>query len=121
MKTTSFTIVLASVATSLSLISCKTTQPTPTAPKPAHDHSTHSHSQASTPTKSTTTPAPVAKSTSSKVKPYPLKTCIVSDEALESMGGSLSKVYKDQEVKFCCKGCVKDFNAAPEDYLVKLK
>jgi YHS domain-containing protein len=54
------------------------------------------------------------------VKPYPLGTCIVSDEELESMGGSITKVYKGQEVKFCCNGCVKDFDASPEEFLAKL-
>ena len=55
------------------------------------------------------------------VKPYPLKTCIVTDEALDSMGGAITKVYDGQEVKFCCKGCVKDFEASPQEFLAKLK
>ena len=55
-----------------------------------------------------------------KAKPYPLETCIVSGEDLESMGGAVTKVYKGQEVKFCCKSCVKDFDADPEKFLAKL-
>ena len=33
------------------------------------------------------------------------------------MGKPLTFVYKDQEVKLCCKGCKKDFDKDPEKYL----
>ncbi len=56
-----------------------------------------------------------------KPLPYPLKTCIVSDNDLDSMGGPVTKVHKGQEVKFCCKPCVKKFDANPEKFLKKLK
>ena len=69
--------------------------------------------------------APVACTTSAaapgKVKPYPLRTCIVSDNALESMGGSISRVHQGQQVKFCCKPCIRKFEANPAKYLAKLK
>ncbi len=42
-------------------------------------------------------------------KPYPLTTCIISDEALGEHGEAVSKVYEGQEVKFCCKPCIKKF------------
>lgn len=42
-------------------------------------------------------------------KPYPLTTCIVSGEKLGEMGPEVPKVYDGQEVKFCCKGCIKKF------------
>ncbi len=62
-----------------------------------------------------------AKSTDPKAKPYPLKTCIVSDEQL---GGDMGKpyvfVHEGQEIKLCCKGCLKDFDKAPAKYLKKL-
>ena len=54
------------------------------------------------------------------VKPYPLNTCIVTDNELGSMGKIVTKTYQGQEVKFCCKPCVKKFEAAPEKYLKKL-
>lgn len=54
------------------------------------------------------------------VKPYPLTTCIVSDNKLGSMGPIVTKVYKDQEVKFCCKPCVAEFEAEPAKFLAKL-
>ena len=42
-------------------------------------------------------------------KPYPLKTCIISGDALDGHGEPVSKVYEGQEVKFCCKPCIKKF------------
>lgn len=54
------------------------------------------------------------------VKPYPKDTCIVSDNKLGSMGTPVTKVYADQEVKFCCKPCVAKFEKDPQRYLAKL-
>lgn len=53
-------------------------------------------------------------------KPYPLSTCIVTDNELGSMGEVVTKVYDGREVKFCCKPCVKKFEANPSKYLTKL-
>ena len=60
-------------------------------------------------------------SNQSAVKPYPLNTCIVSDDKLGEMGPPVVKVYNGQEVKFCCKNCVKDFDKEPAKYLTKLQ
>ena len=57
----------------------------------------------------------------SKAKPYTLKTCIVSDEELGGMGKAYEFDYKGQQIKLCCKSCLKDFNKEPEKYLKKLK
>ena len=54
------------------------------------------------------------------MKRYPLKTCIVTDNDLDSMGGERKLVYQGQEVKFCCAPCVKKFNKNPGKYLSKL-
>ena len=55
-----------------------------------------------------------------KVTPYPLKTCIVSGEKLGGdMGKPITLVYKGQEMKFCCKDCVKDFNKDPKKWMKK--
>jgi hypothetical protein len=54
---------------------------------------------------------------------YPLKTCVVSDEAIGgSMGEGIDYVYKqagqpDRLVRFCCKDCRKDFDKEPAKYL----
>lgn len=57
----------------------------------------------------------------SKVKPYPLTTCIVTDNALGSMGDIITTRHGNQEIKFCCKPCVKKFDANPQKYLNKVR
>lgn len=57
----------------------------------------------------------------SNVKPYPKDTCIVTDNKLGSMGTPVTKVYGDQEVKFCCKPCVAKFEKEPQRYLKKIQ
>ena len=54
------------------------------------------------------------------VKSYTRDTCIVSDNKLGSMGSPITKVYGDQEVKFCCKPCIAKFEKNPAKYLAKL-
>lgn len=53
-------------------------------------------------------------------KPYPLKTCIVTDNDLGSMGDEQRFVYQGQEIKFCCKPCEAKFLKNPAKYLAKL-
>jgi YHS domain-containing protein len=53
-----------------------------------------------------------------EIKPYPLKTCIVMDDALDK--DAYVFVYKGQEIKLCCEGCKDDFNKKPSKYLKKL-
>lgn len=53
-------------------------------------------------------------------KAYPLNTCIVTDNELGSMGDPVTLVHEGQEIKFCCKPCVKKFKADPQKYLSKL-
>lgn len=54
-------------------------------------------------------------------KPYPLDTCIVSGNKLGTMGKVVVRSHEGQEIKFCCKPCVKKFEANPAKYLSKLK
>jgi YHS domain-containing protein len=56
-----------------------------------------------------------------KLKPYSLKTCLVTDEKLGEMGDPYVFEYKGREIKFCCKGCVKDFKKEPAKYIKKLE
>lgn len=55
-------------------------------------------------------------------KPYPLTTCIVSGEKLDADSSmkSYTFVHEGQEIKLCCKGCLKDFKKDPSKYLKKL-
>jgi YHS domain-containing protein len=55
-----------------------------------------------------------------KPKPYPLTTCLVSEEDLDEMDERVSKVYKGQTFEFCCKPCLVKFNKDPEKYASKL-
>lgn len=54
-------------------------------------------------------------------KNYPLDTCIVTDNKLGSMGTPITKTYKGQDVKFCCRPCIKKFYQNPDKYMEKLK
>lgn len=51
------------------------------------------------------------------VKPYELKTCLLSGETLGAMGEPATAVYQGQQFKFCCTDCEKKFNADPAKYL----
>lgn len=55
------------------------------------------------------------------LKPYPLKTCVVSGDKLGEMGDPYVYEYKGREIKFCCKNCVKDFNKNPSKYLKEIE
>lgn len=63
----------------------------------------------------------MASCSSLTAKPYPKDTCIVTDNELGSMGDYVTMVYEGQEVKFCCKPCIKKFNKDPEKYMKKLQ
>ncbi|MCB9838186.1 MAG: hypothetical protein H6813_02510 [Phycisphaeraceae bacterium] len=69
-----------------------------------HDHAQHAQKQA-------------VKAWS---EPYSLDTCPVSGEMLGSMGDSIVKVYDGREVRFCCKGCVKDLEADQAGFMKKI-
>jgi len=64
---------------------------------------------------------PSSASNAKGVKPYPKKICLVTDNKLGSMGSPITKVYADQEVKFCCKPCVAKFEKNPQKYLAKIQ
>ena len=55
-----------------------------------------------------------------KPKPYPLETCLVSDEKLGEMGKPFAFTYEGQEIKLCCKSCQKDFKKDSSKYIKKL-
>jgi hypothetical protein len=56
-----------------------------------------------------------------KVKPYPLKTCIVSGEKLGEMGAPVVITNDNREIKLCCKNCLSDFKKDPAKYIKKLE
>jgi YHS domain-containing protein len=55
-----------------------------------------------------------------KAKAYPLNSCVVSGEKLDSMGKPKIIQYEGREVRFCCAECEKDFRKDPKPALKKL-
>lgn len=55
-----------------------------------------------------------------KSDPYPLETCPVTGKKLGSMGDPIVKTYDGREVRFCCGGCPKKFEADKAGYWKKI-
>ena len=55
-----------------------------------------------------------------KLKEYPLKICLVSDNKLGSMGKPYKFTFKDQKILLCCKPCLKKFAKESDKYVKKL-
>lgn len=53
-------------------------------------------------------------------KPYPLDTCLVIDRPLSETKRTYTKIYKGQQVKFCCVSCIKAFDANPDFFMGKV-
>lgn len=53
-----------------------------------------------------------------KVKPYKADTCPVSGEKLGD--DAVALVHQSQEVKFCCKNCMKKFEKDPAKFTAKV-
>jgi YHS domain-containing protein len=51
---------------------------------------------------------------------YPLETCVVSGQPLDAMGGPVDYVHANELVRFCCKGCVSQFEKNPTKYMEKI-
>jgi YHS domain-containing protein len=62
-----------------------------------------------------------AEQNEKKAKPYPLKKCVVSDEKLGEMGDPYVFTHEGQEIKLCCKNCLKDFKKDPAKYVKKME
>jgi hypothetical protein len=58
-----------------------------------------------------------------KPKPYPLNTCVVSDEKLGADPGMTpyNFVHEGREVRLCCKSCLKDFKKDSAKYVAKIE
>ncbi len=53
---------------------------------------------------------------------YPLKKCVVSDEAFGGeMGKPVKVTHEGTDVYLCCKSCLKDFKADPARYVKMVK
>jgi hypothetical protein len=57
-----------------------------------------------------------------KVKPYPLKNCVVSDEPFGGeMGEPYVFIHEGREIKLCCKSCLRGFKRDPAKHIKKLE
>jgi len=56
-----------------------------------------------------------------KPKPYPLEKCVVSDEKIGDHGKPYVFTEAGQEVKLCCKDCLKDFKKDKAKYMKKIE
>jgi hypothetical protein len=56
-----------------------------------------------------------------EAKPYPLQTCVVTDEKLGEHGKPYVFTNDNQEVKLCCKDCLKDFKKDKAKYMKKIQ
>jgi len=54
-------------------------------------------------------------------KDYPLKKCVVSNEALGEHGKVVKVSHDGTDVYLCCKDCLKDFNKDPGKYTKMVK
>ncbi len=76
--------------------------------------------------KDTKTAAPTESEIVAKARAsYPMKTCLVSDEPLGSMGDAVAYVHRaegkpDRVIFVCCEGCIDDFKAEPAKFLKKV-
>ncbi|MEM7602386.1 MAG: hypothetical protein AAF357_13335, partial [Verrucomicrobiota bacterium] len=75
---------------------------------PHNDHGGHDHSA-------------MTEEPATGKSDYPLTTCVVSGEALGSMGTPVEVVHNGVKVKLCCKSCIDDFKATPEVFVAKVK
>ncbi|MAE67116.1 MAG: hypothetical protein CMJ18_22885 [Phycisphaeraceae bacterium] len=48
---------------------------------------------------------------------YPLDTCVVSGEPLDTLGEPIVIDHEGREVRFCCSPCIKQFKKEPDKYL----
>ncbi|HBE22762.1 MAG TPA: hypothetical protein DDW21_04840 [Verrucomicrobiales bacterium] len=55
------------------------------------------------------------------IKRYTSDTCVVTDNKLGSMGSPISKVYGNQEVKFCCKPCIEKYEKNPQKFAANIR
>jgi hypothetical protein len=65
----------------------------------------------------------ITQAADKKPKPYPLNTCVVTDEKLgaDPRMTPHAFVHEGREVKLCCKSCLKDFKKDTAKYVAKIE
>jgi YHS domain-containing protein len=59
--------------------------------------------------------------TATAAEPYPLKTCLVSDDKLSEHTKAYTFQYQGTIVRLCCSDCMQDFKKQPATYMAKIK
>jgi hypothetical protein len=62
-----------------------------------------------------------ASAASGVPKNYPLKKCVVSEEALGEHGKPVKVTHEGTDVWLCCKSCIKDFKKEPAKFTKMVK
>jgi YHS domain-containing protein len=124
LKQALLTVALAA-ATSLFLTGCSDGGSASSDSHDGHAHSGEGHDHGTEAAAAATTEVAgfVAKPTAEQIaaaKAYPLETCIVGGEKLDSMGEPVTTVFNGQQVKFCCESCIDDFKKEPAKFVSKL-
>jgi len=117
MKTTILSITIAAL---VALTSCQTAAPPEQSAKIPKTELVQTSAPIVKTTPTPLPPKPSASPAEQTIKPYPLDICLVTDEPLDEWDEMQRVVYQNQEMKFCCKMCLKKFNANPDKYLALL-
>jgi YHS domain-containing protein len=103
----------------LPLVSCSTT--TPAKPADAQVDKTEARSKKGRHSRHAKKEAAAATTASTAaVKPYPLKTCLVTGDKLDPKDEQITTVYKGQEYQLCCRKCLAKFKKDPAKYAALL-
>lgn len=116
MKHFAFTVGMGLI--SLAISSCTTVDDTPS---PVSEPSLTSRPDEAPSFQATAEADRKARQTEATITPYPFDTCAVQfHKPFKDGKPKHRRVYKGQEVLFCCTPCVKAFDMNPEPYMPRI-
>jgi hypothetical protein len=83
----------------------------------AHDHDADAHDAAPSAASASQSGAEAGAGADDG---YPMTTCVVAGEPLDTMGEPVVIQHEGREVRFCCADCVKEFKENSAKYLALL-
>jgi hypothetical protein len=115
MRTTSSSNVVAAVVAAIALVTAACEQRSAERAAPAKPET------AAVAKKAASAPSAEAAAVIAEQLPkYPLRVCPVSGKELGSMGDPYNHVHEGRLVRFCCDGCIPEFNEDPALHLAKI-
>lgn len=134
-------IVMVGLSSTLWLTSCGSASDHAGHDHTGHDHANHDHAEQGAEDPATKTAnqlagaiSEAASQVTDKVEAmseeaiiaaqsavYPLKKCVVSGEALGSMGESVNYVHEGTLIKICCEHCKPDLDKDPAKFVAMVK